>query len=61
MRTTRRLALGASILASLAIVGTAGGGAIVTAQEEPTIIVGSVLMGVAEIDDAKGVGILSDF
>jgi osmoprotectant transport system substrate-binding protein len=41
MRSTRRLALGASILASLAIVGTAGGGAIVTAQEEPTIIVGS--------------------
>ena len=41
MRHSRRLALGASILASLAIVGTAGGGAIVTAQEQPTIIVGS--------------------
>jgi osmoprotectant transport system substrate-binding protein len=41
MRSTRRLALGASILASLAIAGTAGGGAIVTAQEQPTVIVGS--------------------
>jgi osmoprotectant transport system substrate-binding protein len=41
MRSTRRLALGASILASLAIVGTAGGGAIVSAQEQPTIRVGS--------------------
>jgi osmoprotectant transport system substrate-binding protein len=41
MRTYRRLALGASILASLAIVGTAGGGAIVSAQEQPTIRVGS--------------------
>ena len=41
MRSTRRLALGASILASLAIVGTAGGGALVSAQEQPTIIVGS--------------------
>jgi osmoprotectant transport system substrate-binding protein len=41
MRSTRRLALGASILASLAIVGTAGGGALVSAQEQPTVIVGS--------------------
>lgn len=41
MRTTRRLALGASILASLAMVGTAGGGAIVSAQEQPTIRIGS--------------------
>jgi osmoprotectant transport system substrate-binding protein len=41
MRSSRRLALGASILASLAIVGTAGGGAIVSAQEQPTIRVGS--------------------
>ena len=35
MRSTRRLALGASLLASLAIAGTAGGGAIVSAQEDP--------------------------
>ncbi len=41
MRSTRRLALGASILASLAIVGTAGGGAIVSAQDKPTVVVGS--------------------
>lgn len=41
MRSTRRLVLGASILASLAIAGTAGGGAIVTAQEQPTVVVGS--------------------
>jgi osmoprotectant transport system substrate-binding protein len=41
MRSTRRLAFGASILASLAIVGTAGGGAIVSAQEQPTIRIGS--------------------
>ena len=41
MRSTRRLALGASILASLAIVGTAGGGAIVSAQEQPTVRIGS--------------------
>jgi|GEM_PF-576559 len=41
MRSTRRLALGASILASLAIAGTAGGGAIVTAQDQPTVVVGS--------------------
>jgi len=41
MRTTRRLALGASILASLAMVGMAGGGAIVSAQEQPTIRIGS--------------------
>lgn len=31
------------------------------ASNGSTIIVGSVLAGVAEIDDAKGVGILSDF
>jgi osmoprotectant transport system substrate-binding protein len=41
MRKTRRLALGASLLASLAMAGTTGGGAIVSAQEAPTIIVGS--------------------
>jgi osmoprotectant transport system substrate-binding protein len=41
MRKSRRLALGASLLASLAMAGTAGGGAIVSAQEAPTIIVGS--------------------
>ena len=41
MRSTRRLALGASILASLAIAGTAGGGAIVTAQDQATVVVGS--------------------
>lgn len=41
MRSTRRLALGASLLASLAIVGTTGGGAIVTAQEQPTVRIGS--------------------
>ncbi len=41
MRSVRRLALGASILASLAMVGTAGGGAIVTAQDDPVFIVGS--------------------
>ena len=41
MRSSRRLALGASILASLAMVGTAGGGAIVSAQEQPTVVVGS--------------------
>jgi osmoprotectant transport system substrate-binding protein len=41
MRKTRRLALGASLLASLAMAGSTGGGAIVSAQEAPTIIVGS--------------------
>lgn len=41
MRNTRRLALGASLLASFAIAGTAGGGAIVSAQERPTAVVGS--------------------
>ena len=41
MRRIRRLALGASLLASLAIAGSAGGGAIVTAQDDPTFIVGS--------------------
>ena len=41
MRSTRRLALGASLLASLAIVGTAGGGAIVSAQDQPTVRIGS--------------------
>ena len=41
MRTFRRLALGASLLASLAIVGTAGGGAIVSAQDQPTVRIGS--------------------
>jgi osmoprotectant transport system substrate-binding protein len=41
MRSSRRLALGASILASVGLVGTAGGGAIVSAQDEPTFIVGT--------------------
>jgi osmoprotectant transport system substrate-binding protein len=41
MRKIRRLALGASLLASLAMSGAAGGGAVVSAQEAPTIIVGS--------------------
>ncbi len=41
MRNHRRLALGASILASMAIVGTAGGGAIVSAQDQPTVRIGS--------------------
>lgn len=41
MRTTRRLALGASLLASLAIVGTTGGSAIVAAQDQPTVRIGS--------------------
>jgi len=41
MRNRRRLALGASVLASLAIVGTAGGGAIVSAQDPPTVRIGS--------------------
>jgi len=41
MRRIRRLALGASLLASLAIAGSAGGGGIVTAQEDPTFVVGS--------------------
>ncbi|MGD8683715.1 MAG: ABC transporter substrate-binding protein [Chloroflexota bacterium] len=41
MRIPRRLALGASILASLAIVGSAGGGAIVSAQDQPTVRIGS--------------------
>ena len=41
MRSTRRLALGASLLASLAIAGTAGGGALVSAQDQPTVRIGS--------------------
>ncbi len=41
MRTTRRLALGASLLASLAMVGATGGGVIVTAQDQPTVRIGS--------------------
>ena len=40
MRSTRRLALGASLLASLAMVGATGGGAIV-AQDQPTVRIGS--------------------
>ena len=40
MRSIRKLALGASLLASLAIVGTAGGGAIL-AQDQPTVRIGS--------------------
>jgi osmoprotectant transport system substrate-binding protein len=40
MRNSRRPALGASILASLAIVGSMGG-SVVSAQEQPTIVVGS--------------------
>ena len=65
MRSTRRLALGASILASLAIVGTAGGGAIVSAQEQPTVRIGSdgfyesVLMAeiYAQALEAEGFGV----
>jgi osmoprotectant transport system substrate-binding protein len=41
MRSSRRLALGASILATVALVGTAGGGAIVSAQDDPVFIVGT--------------------
>ncbi len=41
MRSSRRRALGALILASLAIAGTAGGGAVVTAQDQPTVRIGS--------------------
>jgi len=41
MRSTRKLALGASLLASLAMVGTAGGSAIVSAQDQPTVRIGS--------------------
>lgn len=41
MRNSRRLALGASILATVALVGTAGGGAIVSAQDQPTVRIGS--------------------
>lgn len=41
MRSSRRLALGASLLASLAMAGTAGGGALVSAQDTPTVVVGS--------------------
>lgn len=41
MRNTRRLALGASLLASLAMVGVTGGGAIVSAQDQPTVRIGS--------------------
>lgn len=41
MRSSRRRALGALILASLAIAGTAGGGVIVTAQDQPTVRIGS--------------------
>lgn len=40
MRSTRRFALGASLLASFAIVGSTGGGAVL-AQDDPTIVVGS--------------------
>lgn len=40
MRITRKLALGASLLASLAIASTTGGGAIV-AQDQPTVRIGS--------------------
>ena len=41
MRSSRRLAFGASLLASLAIAGTAGGGALVSAQDQPTVRIGS--------------------
>ncbi len=41
MRSTRRLALGASVLATVALVGTTGGGAIVSAQDQPTVRIGS--------------------
>jgi len=40
MRSSRKLALGASLLASFAIVGATGGG-VVAAQDKPTIVVGS--------------------
>jgi osmoprotectant transport system substrate-binding protein len=41
MRTIRRLALGASVLASLTMLGSAGGGALVSAQDQPTVRIGS--------------------
>ena len=41
MRSSRRFALGASILATVALVGTAGGGALVSAQDQPTVRIGS--------------------
>lgn len=41
MRQHRRLALGASVLASLAMLATTGGGAIVSAQDQPTVRIGS--------------------
>jgi osmoprotectant transport system substrate-binding protein len=41
MRQHRRLALGASVLASLAMLGATGGGAIVSAQDQPTVRIGS--------------------
>ena len=41
MRRYRSIALGASLLATIAIAGTAGGGAIVLAQDQPTVRIGS--------------------
>jgi osmoprotectant transport system substrate-binding protein len=41
MRDHRRLALGASLLATLAMLGATGGNAIVSAQDQPTVRIGS--------------------
>ncbi len=68
MRNPRRLALGASILAAVAMVGTAGGGATVSAQDDPGLIVGSdgfyesVLVGeiYAQALEAEGFSVARD-
>jgi osmoprotectant transport system substrate-binding protein len=41
MRTSRTLALGASVLATVLVAGTAGGGAIAMAQDQPTVRIAS--------------------
>ena len=41
MRRYRSIALGASLLATIALAGTAGGGASVLAQDQPTVRIGS--------------------
>lgn len=41
MRRYRSIALGASLLATVALTGTAGGGAMVMAQDQPTVRIGS--------------------
>src|SRR3989304_698122 len=41
MRRSRSAALGASFLATIAVVGAAGGGAIVAAHEPPTVRIAS--------------------